>query len=72
MSFDLLDEVERRHRSRATGDCWDCDHPIARHSGSYPSPELRDVPKDLWPAKTPDTGCLLAGCECRRWFEVQR
>lgn len=52
--------------------CWDCQHPTDEHSGEYPMEHLRGVPEPERPPKKDDEGCLVPGCECRRWFEVVR
>jgi hypothetical protein len=51
--------------------CWDCGHRIDEHSGEYRGWDLRDVPREQRPPKTPGCGCLHEGCDCRRWFLIE-
>lgn len=62
--------VGEAHRVRKRGhECWDCGHDQADHSSEYPMGHLRGVPEAERPPKKKDEGCLIANCDCRRWFE---
>lgn len=65
-----MSEADHKRSQETPHVCFDCGHLVSAHSGEYPGWDLRGRSGDELPVKRGDQGCMVEGCDCRRWFEV--